>query len=271
MSICDTQSIEQATSHIRRIAQHCVDDANQLADLHLEGERLGLAIHQPTVKKQFAELNDIIKTLKAQDHRISNMLAEIPNDEMALRNVQAEITSPDQLAALFTLETKLDSKFEEMKKKKRKQRTTSMNTDYLKSASDAIDMAWHKLRRTANDLEILGNENEFSEESIICPFTGKIFVDPVMNQFCRHTYEKEAVEQLLATAERPLSCPYNCRNSRPILLEHLLENKKMKRFLRRQNNDDIDDEDEDDNESANRETGEGDSSQSDSRNGTEET
>ena len=272
MSICDSLSIEQAISHVRRIAQHCVDDANQLVDLHLEGERLGVPIHQPTVKKQFAELNDILKRLKAQDHRISYMLSEIPNEELALRNVQSEISSPDELPALFRLETKLESKFEAMKKKKTKQRTSSMNTDYLKSATDAVDAAWNKLKRTANDLEIVGNEDEFCDQSIICPFTGKMFVNPVMNQLCRHTYEKDAVEQLLTTADRPLMCPYNCRSKRPILLEHLLENKKMKRFLRRQNSDFDDEEENEEDETEtqyNRETGDEESSQSENLSATE--
>ena len=212
--------IEQS---MRALCKLCVDDANRLAEWLLKGERIGVPINQSEIKKQFRELEDILKSISLSQKKHDYIVQESENADAQRREIEQEITSHEDLSKFDEVEQNLANRLEAFSASKRRRPGEEIQAD-IKNALEAIKSAEGRVKRSRGSIELVsGCESlTIAKHNLICPLTKKQFVNRVLNQFCRHSYEKEAIENAIANSDRGILCPYNCNNKRAIQLSHLL-------------------------------------------------
>lgn len=73
-----------------------------------------------------------------------------------------------------------------------------------------------------------------AEASTKCPYTGLEMVNPVMNKFCNHSYDFDGIKEFIKQRGKKAKCPVSgCINDRPLNLEDLVENKHLKKLIRK--------------------------------------
>ena len=219
---------------MKSLAHFCVEDANKLAEWHLRGERAGVQIAQSQVREQFKELNDILNNLQMISLQQNFFNEQTTKADEARRQLEADVDNLEDLKLFEDIGNDLKTNLDGFVLPKRKSHPAA----FLKNAMDSVKSAEMRLKRTRDSLQVVSG-NTLSTEEHFCPFTKKKFVDPVMNQFCFHNYERQAVEELISSnSERHIRCPYNCKNKRGIELEHLIANERLKKLVNNEGEDD---------------------------------
>ena len=236
---------EEIEQSMRAFSDICVDDANKLAELYLKGEQLGITIDQSEVRKQFKELEELIKSIALSQKHHQHIITTSNQAESERREFESSISSVADLTNFEEVNTNLATRLDAFKPAKR--RVVEDSAGFIREAMDAIKSAEDRLKRSRGSIEVVDNSQEsvMRKKNLICPLTKKQFVNPVANKFCGHNYEKDAIENAIRQSERAFLCPYNCANERPVELSHLQPNDEISALLSRTGRLDNDDDESD--------------------------
>mmetsp|Transcript_41786 Transcript_41786/g.75215 ORF Transcript_41786/g.75215 Transcript_41786/m.75215 type:complete len:291 (-) Transcript_41786:331-1203(-) len=81
-----------------------------------------------------------------------------------------------------------------------------------------------------DDLEIVHNQTD-DIRSLKCPITGMLFVNPVKNKVCHHTYDRAGLDQMLTA--RKHTCPVAGCANKSLALDQVEEDEEMKLKVKR--------------------------------------
>ncbi|CAB3258777.1 unnamed protein product [Arctia plantaginis] len=149
-----------------------------------------------------------------------------------------------------TLEAQQEVAIEAMEKAKRETDATNIATLEERFKSHLSNLAGKRLRvdnhpymiefnkryekgqRLSNNLDESDLAITESQEQYIDPITKRPLTDPVKNTVCGHTYEKDAIMNLLQSKHKT-KCPVaGCNNRGPILPQHLISDDELKFRMR---------------------------------------
>lgn len=183
------------------------------------------------VETEKDQSTESLKELQDTMMQFASMDRELKEFREALQKMKDEADRTEVEG--IDLEAILDEKIAEQQAKRKKDlsehdRVKEMSEkiqDYLKDTTEEPAQS----EPTQIDEDIAMTQTDVN---IKCPYTGKPMKNPVYNIHCKHNYDKEGIMEMIGLRKGRAKCPVpGCVNEKPVRVEHLQENKDLKRIV----------------------------------------